>query len=208
MSMLSFFVKQINRVLVKEKTSVFVSSHSGKTFYSRKRYDATGNTNEAETIGSSPFIGEVMLFAGNFAPLGWTFCQGQLLPISEYDALFALIGTTYGGDGQTTFGLPDLRSRIPIGIGQGPGLSSRVLGEQAGTESVTIEANNMPTIGQTVPIVKNRAVGTATTGVVEGRIDATRSLTVTGGGQSHTNIPPFLGLNFCIALYGIFPSQN
>lgn len=208
MNLLSFFTKHLNNVLRLEKQSAYSCPHSGKTFYPGKRYDATGNINEAQTLGSSPYVGEVMLFAGNFAPQGWAFCQGQLIPIAENDALFALIGTTYGGDGQTTFGLPDLRSRIPIGIGQGPGLSSRVLGEQAGTESVTIEANNMPTIGQTVPIVKNRAVGTATTGVVEGRIDATRSLTVTGGGQSHTNIPPFLGLNFCIALYGIFPSQN
>ena len=163
---------------------------------------------EASALGTEPFIGAVVPWPCDFAPRGWAFCHGQTLSISSNTALFSLIGTTYGGDGQTTFGLPDLRSRIPIGIGQGPGLSSRVLGEQAGTESITIAANNMPTIGQTVSIVKNRAVGTATTGVVEGRIDATRSLTVTGGGQSHTNIPPFLGLNFCISLYGIFPSQN
>ncbi len=207
MDILSFFTKHLNNVLRPEKQSTYTCPRSGKTFYSGKCYDQVGNLIETDALGSEPFIAEVMLFAGNFAPRGWALCQGQLLAISQYDALFSLVGTIYGGDGQTTFGLPDFRSRIPIGAGTGPGLSNRTLGEKSGAENITITNANMPTIAQTVPIVKNRAVGTASTGIVEGRIDGTKNLTV-GGGQSHTNVPPFLGMNYCIALEGIYPSRS
>lgn len=99
---------------------------------------------------SEPFLGEIIIFGGNFAPRGWAFCQGQLLSIAQNSALYSILGTTYGGNGQTTFGLPDLRGRSPIGAGQGPGLSSIVLGEQAGTEQVTLLQSNMPSVGVTL----------------------------------------------------------
>jgi microcystin-dependent protein len=110
---------------------------------------------------ATPYLGNVILFGGNFQPLGWLFCQGQLLSIAEYDALFALLGTTYGGDGQTTFALPDLRSRVPIHQGQGSGLSSYVMGQASGTESVTLINSQMPSHTHTV-LVSNSP---ATTGV-------------------------------------------
>ncbi|MEN9798594.1 MAG: hypothetical protein RL653_2290, partial [Pseudomonadota bacterium] len=91
-----------------------------------------------------PFLGEIKLFAGNFAPTGWAFCHGQLLPIAQNSALFSLLGTTYGGNGQTTFALPDLRGRIPVGFGQGPGLTNRNLGDMSGVESVTLQVSNLP----------------------------------------------------------------
>lgn len=91
-----------------------------------------------------PYIGQIMMFGGNFAPQGWAFCNGQLLPIAEHDALFSILGTIYGGDGRTTFALPDLRGRAPIGIGHGPGLSNRILGEKAGAETKTLTIANMP----------------------------------------------------------------
>ncbi len=207
MNILSFFTKHLNSVLSPEKQSAYTCPHTGKTFYSGKCYDQTGQLVETDALGTDPYIAEVMLFAGNFAPQGWAFCQGQLLAVSEYDALFSLVGTIYGGDGRTTFGLPDLRSRIPIGSNTGPGLTTRRLGEKGGSENITITNTQMPTNAQTVPMVKNRAVGTASTGIVEGRIDGTKNFTV-GGGQSHTNTPPFLGMNYCIALYGIYPSRN
>jgi len=208
MDIVSFLRKQFTGVLKPEKQTTFTCPHTGKTFYPGKYYDETGNITETAMLGSQPALAEVMLFAGNFAPSGWAFCEGQLLQISGYDALFTLVGTIYGGDGVTTFGLPDLRGRFLIGQGSGPGLSSRSLGERAGTEFVTVTAANMPATGQTVTKVKNRAVGTTSTGVVEGRVDGTKNLAVTGGGQSHPNIPPFLVLNYCIALVGIYPSRS
>src|SRR5512138_1946918 len=96
---------------------------------------------------AQPYVGELRMFAGNFAPAGWLFCEGQLLPISEYETLFNLIGTTYGGDGQSTFALPDLQSRVPIHMGQGPGLSSYVIGEAGGTEAVTLTVQQIPNHG-------------------------------------------------------------
>ena len=206
MNLQSTLLKHLKEVL-NPKPAAYHCPVTGKTFYAGKCYDQEGNLMEANVLGSEPFIAEVMLFAGNFAPLGWAFCQGQLLAISQNDALFSLIGTIYGGDGQTTFGLPDFRGRIPIGAGNGPGLSPHIIGESAGTESVTITTGNMPISAQTVPIAKNRAIGTATTGVAEGRIDGTKNLTV-GGGQPHTNVPPFLGMNYCIAVEGIYPTRS
>lgn len=208
MKLLSF-LSQIRGLLVPEKQATYVCPHTGKTFYPGKLYDAQGNLIETEIGGGDAFIGEIMLFGGNFAPNGWLSCEGQLLPISEYDALFSLLGTTYGGNGQTTFALPDLRSRIPIGAGQGPGLSNFSLGQNGGTETTTITASQMPTYGQNVAIAKNRAVGTATTGVVEGRIDGTKTLTTTSGGnQPVSNLPPFSCIKYCISVYGVYPSRS
>ncbi len=171
---------------------------------------------------AQPFIGQIMVFAGNFAPAGWAQCNGQLLPISQYDALFSLIGTTYGGDGQTTFALPDLRSRLPIHQGQGPGLSNYVPGENGGAEAVTLLTSQLPV--HTHPALGNSDAGTSTdpTGgvwasspnniyIAGASADTTMnptSISGSGGGQPHDNMLPFLTLNFCIALEGIYPSQS
>jgi microcystin-dependent protein len=173
---------------------------------------------------STPFIGEVRIFAGNFAPVGWMFCNGQLLAISQYDALYALIGTTYGGDGQTTFALPDLQCRVPLHFGTGPGLSSRVLGESGGTEQVTVNTSQMP--AHTHPPLALGSTGSSSTpggnvwaGVSAGAIynatdtapaalmNASAVLPV-GGSQPHDNIQPFQCVNFIIAVEGIFPTQG
>lgn len=157
---------------------------------------------------SVPFIGEVRLFAGNFAPAGWAFCDGQLLSISQYAALFSLLGTTYGGDGQQNFALPDLRGRAPIGQGQGPGLSNRAMGERAGSEQVPLNAAQLPPHGYPAADVDettNRpgalARGSAlTSGPADGAL--------VGGGLPHENRSPYLAVNFIIALEGVFPSRN
>ena len=169
---------------------------------------------------ATPFIGEIKLFGGNFQPRGFAFCDGRLLPISEYSALFALIGTTYGGNGQTTFALPDLRGRIPINQGAGPGLSTYVIGQSFGSESVTLNPNQMPAhnhiaLCNSTPGAASPANGfwAATTGVTGYGTPANatmnpQSLTVAGGSQPHENRMPLLALNYIIALEGIFPSRN
>lgn len=173
---------------------------------------------------SDPFIGEIRMFAGNFAPNGWAFCWGQLQSISENDALFALIGTTYGGDGQTTFALPDLRGRIPVGQGQGPGLTNRILAQQYGSETVTLLSAQMPAHTHTLIASGTTATASPPTGAVlaaqsnelvfvGGGVAPTvamrsDSVLPDGGNQAHDNMAPYLGLNFIIALFGIFPSQS
>ncbi|MBK8556064.1 MAG: phage tail protein [Lewinellaceae bacterium] len=174
------------------------------------------------------FIGNIMIFGFNFAPQGWAQCNGQLLAISQYTALFSLLGTTYGGDGRTTFALPDLRGRTPIGYGQGPGLSNIQLGQVGGIEQVTLITNNLPAHSHVA--TTNVAVTSANASSEEpaGNIIATQgnnffAAPAAGngnmGGVSTTvqntgaNVPfgvrePYLGLNFCIALQGIFPSRN
>jgi microcystin-dependent protein len=167
---------------------------------------------------SSPFIGEIRMFGGNFAPAGWAFCNGALMPIAENDALFQLIGTTYGGDGQTTFALPDLQSRIPIHVG--PGF---VLAQTGGTETVTLTTNQIPAHSH-VPQA-NSAPGTQT-GPGNGIWASTSpslnqystnaptlnmdpaAIGQTGGSQPHDNMVPFLAINFILSLFGIFPSQT
>ncbi|MDB4922803.1 phage tail protein [Mucilaginibacter sp.] len=179
-----------------------------------------------------PFIGAIILFGGNFQIAGWSFCAGQLMPISENDTLFSLIGTTYGGDGQETFGLPDLQGRVAIHMGQGSGLSNRVIGEQSGTESVTLTTNQIPSHNHNALVSPN--IGT--TGIpVAGTYLATpyiasgpnaTSLKIynanapdtvmsnqiigpgPGGNQPSSIIQPVLGLTYLISLFGIFPSQN
>lgn len=172
---------------------------------------------------STPFIGEIRMFAGNFAPVGWAFCNGQLLAIAENDALFALIGTTYGGDGQTTFALPDLRGRLPLHMGQGPGLSNRILGEIAGTESVTLITNQIPVhdhsfIGTSSNASSGSPSGTLVAypasidlyrpGSTPGANLAPNAIGSQGGSQPHDNLQPFLCVSFIISLFGIFPTQN
>jgi microcystin-dependent protein len=171
---------------------------------------------------SEPFVGEIRMFAGNFAPRGWAFCDGQLLSVSQNDALFSLLGTIYGGDGRTTFGLPDLRGRIPIHAGDGPGLTSRRLGQKAGTESETITTGELPAHTHPLqgtdqfadsPNPASHAPAKSTTADVY--IDeapsvnlASSAVTQTGGSQSHTNLMPFLCIHFIIALFGIYPSRT
>lgn len=172
-----------------------------------------------------------MMFGGSFAPAGWAFCQGQLMPISENDALFVLLGTTYGGDGQSTFGLPDLRGRVPIHMGQGPGImQSYQLGEAAGVESVTLTTQQIPAHNHPATAVTGTAANSAAPG---GKVLADEALALaqatadlylafggtqsalapntigpTGGSQPHDNMQPYLTLNYIISLYGVFPSQN
>ena len=168
---------------------------------------------------SEPFLAEIRMFAGNFAPRGWALCNGQILPISQNTALFALLGTTYGGNGQTTFALPDLRSRVPVHAGQGPGLSNVNLGEAAGTETVTLNQTQMPQHGHAVnasnggaaasrPADSFLAGGGAYAPASDGTVMNGGMVAVTGGSGPHENRQPYLGVNFIIALEGIFPSRN
>lgn len=166
---------------------------------------------------SSPYIGEIRMFAGNFAPVGWAFCQGQIMAISDNDTLFNLIGTTYGGDGQTTFALPNLSSRIPVH--QGPGFA---LAQTAGQESVTLTTSQIPAHGhvpQAFATAGNQAgpsngvwasstPATQFSSVTGGPIMSTDAVGLTGGSQPHDNMVPFLVINFIISLFGIFPSQT
>jgi microcystin-dependent protein len=178
-----------------------------------------------------PYIGSIMLFAGNFAPRNYMLCWGQLLPISQNAALFSILGTTYGGNGTTTFALPDLRGRAAIGQGQGPGLSQIDLGEMAGTESVTVLSTNMPAHTHTATVTINcvndgrpnndtpagQALdsgstvamfsgATPDTAMAAGM--ATAQIGIAGGSQPISIQDPFLGLNYCIATQGVFPSRN
>jgi len=164
---------------------------------------------------SQPFIGEIRMFPGNFAPAGWAFCNGALMDISQNDALFALIGTTYGGDGQTTFALPDLRSRIPIH--QGPGF---VLAQNGGAETVTLTGSQLPAhthVPQAV-IPSGSQAGPGGAAWAQSALDqfstnapttamAPGALSLAGSSQPHDNMMPFLTINFILSLFGIFPSQ-
>jgi microcystin-dependent protein len=165
---------------------------------------------------ANPYIGEIRLFGGNFAPSGWWFCDGTLLPISEYDTLFQLIGTIYGGDGQSTFGLPDLRGRVPLHQGQA------ILGETGGTESVTLTSNQIPAHAHAftaagvqgsdnspanrVPAISQH-VKLYTNDVPDTTLHS-QSVGATGGSQPHTNFQPYLALSFIISLFGIFPQVS
>lgn len=173
---------------------------------------------------SEPFIGQIMAVGFNFAPRGWAMCDGQLLPISQNDALFALIGTTYGGDGVTTFALPDLRSRIAIHQGQGPGLTNRPIGQASGTEAVTLLTNQMPShthpvsataVNADKPTPANNIWATEpTTSTLfygAGPTDSTmnpQTISAAGGNQPHDNLMPYLTMTYVIALFGIFPSRG
>ena len=192
-------------------------------------------------MASDPFIGEIMIVPYNFAPRGWAFCNGQILSISQNTALFSLLGTTYGGNGQTTFALPDLRGRVAISSGQGPGLSNYSLGQMSGTENTTLLAAQMPahthvmSLGTLAAAARVRNAGGNSASPV-GNVPAAEAAGVTatysnlapdasmasgavalsgvptaaatGGSQPFSLIQPYLTLNFCIALVGIFPSRN
>lgn len=174
---------------------------------------------------SEPFIAEIRIFAGNFAPRGWAFCNGQLLPIAQNTALFSLIGTTYGGDGRSTTALPNLQGRAPMHQGTGPGLSQRRMGENGGVDTVTLSEAQMPNHNHTLNGVNNPALvrlpsnevtlarsgGTSAyqQNTTSSLVDmAPEALPSTGGSQAHNNRQPLLGLNFIIALTGLYPSRS
>lgn len=173
---------------------------------------------------SEPYVGEIRMFAGNFAPRGWSFCDGQLMAVSQNDALFSLLGTVYGGDGRTTFGLPDFRGRIPVHAGIGPGLSPRRLGAKGGEERVTLTPNQIPSHRHTAfatdanasssspansVLAKNTSVDAYTNDTSVGLTPLNpNSIAATGGSLPHTNMGPSLAVNFIIALFGIYPSRS
>lgn len=171
---------------------------------------------------SEPFCGEIQMFAGNFAPRGWAFCDGQLLSVNSNQALFSLLGTVYGGDGRTTFGLPDLRGRLPLHAGSGPGLTPRKLGAKAGIEKVTLTNDKLPshthdyngnTAAADVSAPAGKVVATTAVFRFYKPVDPTVNMAGsaignTGGSGSHTNLMPALCINFIIALVGIYPSRN
>ena len=173
---------------------------------------------------SNPFVAEIRIFAGNFAPKGWAFCNGQLLPISQNTALFSLLGTTYGGDGKSTFALPNLQGSAPMQQGQGSGLSPRYLGESSGDETVTLIQSEMPAhnhslMAASAPSNSNTPAGAAfaNPAVQSVRIYGTAAnlvpmastaLAPAGGDQPHNNMQPYLTLNFIIALQGVYPQRG
>ena len=172
-----------------------------------------------------PFIAEIIMFGGNFAPRGWAFCDGQLLPISSNTALFSILGTTYGGDGRTTFALPDVRGRVPVSSGHGPGLSERGLGSKFGSETVVLTVNELPAHnhiatlhGETAAASKANPQGNMLAGATsyanpvaaDNKVMSSESVVVnyTGGGLGHNNVQPVQVVNYIIALQGTYPSRN
>ena len=172
---------------------------------------------------SQPFVGEIRMFGGNFAPAGWAFCDGQVMPISENDTMFNLIGTTYGGDGQETFGLPDLQGRVPMHAGQGPGITQNYqIAEKGGLETVTLTSNQIPVHNHAVlastdfgqsPQPQGALFAQPTTGTMYAagsplvNLNA-NTLSTAGGSQPHENMQPYLTVSFIISLFGNFPTQN
>ena len=168
---------------------------------------------------AQPYVGEIRMFAGNFAPAGWMFCEGQLLPISENETLFQLIGTTYGGDGQSTFALPDLRGRIPLHQGNG-----FILAETGGAEEITLTVSQIPAHSHPFLASNDTATAPAPNGSLPGSTNVNKkiyaaanspvtpmaplSIGPTGGSQPHTNFQPYLCINFIISLFGLFPSPT
>jgi microcystin-dependent protein len=186
-----------------------------------------------------PYLGQIQAFAFNYAPLGWMKCEGQLLPIAQYSALFALLGTMYGGDGVTNFALPDLRGRVPISAGSGPGLSNHQQGEKGGTENVAITTNQMPAhshaaglsaihgkmkctdlepntdnpVGNCIARIPRYAQFSTEAPSKEMHADSIEmsgnvNVEMSGANQAHANMQPYLSLNYCIAVQGIFPPRN
>jgi len=171
---------------------------------------------------SEAFIGEIKMFAANFAPRNFALCDGQLLAVSQNDALFSLLGTIYGGDGRTTFGLPDLRGRIPIHAGNGPGLTSRSLGAKSGVENATVSGNQLPPHSHLVQTTTANAASVDPAGKMLGQSSEALyrqsggalvdmhpdSIANSGSGQSHANMQPYIAIHFIIALVGTYPSRS
>ena len=174
------------------------------------------------------YLAQIIMFAGNFAPRSWAFCQGQILSIAQNTALFSLLGTTYGGNGQTTFGLPDFRGRVPVGTGQGPGLPSIDLGEQSGTPTTTLLITNMPAHNHTATVNVGVSDANASSTEGDGKIlgapaanifapantaagnmgGVSATIGIAGGSQPFNNMQPYIGMNYVICISGIFPSRN
>ena len=174
-------------------------------------------------MSANPQLGEIVMFAGNFAPRGWAYCNGQLLPIAQNTALFSLLGTIYGGDGRTTFALPDLRGRVAVNHGRGPGLSQYNIGQKSGSENITLNQTQIPAhnhIGQVDVSISAGSENSPAGNYIASHSaafneDATNGANLqgvvinnTGGGQSHNNMQPFLTVNYIIALQGTFPSRS
>ncbi len=171
---------------------------------------------------SEPFVAEIRIFGFNFAPKGWALCQGQLQPISQNTALFSLLGVSFGGDGRTTFGLPNLQAVVPLGTGNGPGLTPRVIGEQSGTPSVTLLISELPAhthnaiaagetgndYGPANDVWAPDAGGANEYGAASPVALNPQSIALVGGFQPHNNMQPYVAMNYCIALQGIFPSRG
>jgi microcystin-dependent protein len=176
---------------------------------------------------AQPFLGQILMFCGNFAPAGTAFCNGQLMAISQNEALFSLLGTTYGGDGRTTYALPNLQGSVPVHAGQGPGLSPYQLGETGGTQNVTVNANQMPAHSHVFNASTVNATSPSPTGRVPAKPTATNAAAyavsqtapalapqvmnqsaLAGGSQPHNNMMPTLFISFVIVLQGVFPSRN
>ena len=177
---------------------------------------------------SDVYLGQIQAFGFSFAPRGWALCQGQLMNIQQNQALFALLGTTYGGNGTTTFGLPDLRGRVSNSQGQGPGLANYTLGELSGSENVTLNQTQMPLHNHLITTNNSQGTSPTPSGNVDAGVSFARgqtppniyaassdgttlkagTLTTAGGSQPHSNLQPYLTVNFCIALQGLFPSRN
>ena len=171
-----------------------------------------------------PFLGVIRMFGGNFAPRGWAFCDGQILPINQNQALFSILGTTYGGDGRTTFGLPDLRGRVPIHQGTGPGLSQKRIGQRSGTETNILSVENLPSHSHTINAVLEDGNQSSPTGNLPAgtklldqeysdaaAANTTMNATMvnsTGNNQEVNNMQPYLTVTYIIALQGVFPSRN
>lgn len=175
-----------------------------------------------------PYLGQIQAFGFNFTPRGWAACEGQLLPISQNSALFSLLGTIYGGDGRTTFALPDLRGRAPLHYGTGPGLSTRAIGQRSGTETNTLTINQMPNHNHVLlggeegntddpngNYIAGKGIntfsttsGTSTSTPPDPNAVVIKGSNPTGGNQAHNNMQPYIVINYCIALVGVFPSRN
>lgn len=177
--------------------------------------------NATIVYADEPYLGEVRWFAGNFAPRGWALCDGQLLAISQHDALFSLLGTFYGGDGRTTFGLPDMRGRAMMHSGNGSGLTPRNVGTKSGTETVTVNTSQLPSHTHTLGadstggdsvLPNDRVISKAgrlrVYGAAANSDMDTTSITTAGSGQGHNNMQPYIALNCIIALQGVYPSRN
>jgi microcystin-dependent protein len=171
---------------------------------------------------AQPYVGEIRMFAGNFPPVGWLFCDGQPLPISENETLFQLIGTTYGGDGESTFNLPNLQSRVPLHMGTGPDGVNYQLAEAAGVESVTLTVQQIPVHNHALLVTKNAGTSNSPSGGLTGESASVKmyvadqpaspmnagSVGPQGGSQPHENCQPFLCINYIISLFGLFPSPT
>lgn len=180
-------------------------------------------TSKTQAQATEPFLGQIAFVAFNFAPRGWAECNGQILPIAQNQALFSLIGTTYGGDGMTTFALPDMRGRVLISEGTGPGLSPYIQGQTGGVESVTLTSNQMPMHSHSVQAVSTEGNQNTPTGnlladtktldkeysdAISDTTMSTRMIGVSGGNQPHQNVQPYITLKCIIAIQGVFPSRQ